>query len=339
MLNRVNNLEITYIGRKIADDDNIDEPFKTKPRRVNIVLDCDSNMKHVILSSLGLSLFMRVPWNEGRFHLLKTMNGDRLWLHYLLRLGLKITVDGFRVFSISDPQTPSSSDFRRPLGVGLEAPDGTYVRILLVDVDDRKKEPDLAMPIDNIINEKYIDKNLSVISFSVPDFMAAVDVKAFSMAVDFVKATRIVRSVLGFDGVTVKADEFGRLGFYVMSPSQGADLRVPGLWKGVLSLVLLAMASSNDIVVVDHVEDMINLQHHRFIADTIIKSKSQWFIGIQSPQLIDYLLHEIPEDVMVYPVFRRDKITIGQLKGEEADQVKLVRRCIPGAVIDVTLNL
>ena len=339
MPNRVNSLEIAYVGGKITDDENIDETFKTEPRRVNIVLDCGSNMKHIILGSLGLSLFMRVPWNEGRFYLLKTMNGDRLWLHYLLKLGFRITVDGFNVFSVSDPQTPLSDDFRRPLGVGLEAPDGTYVRTLLIDIDYGKKEPDLAMPIDNIVNEKYIDKNLTVISFSVPDFMAAIDVKAFSMSVDFVKATRFVRSVLGFDGVTVKADEFGRLGFYVMSPSQGADRRLPGLWKGVLSLVLLAMASSNDIVVVDHVEDMLDLQQHRFMADIIIKSESQWFIGIQSPQLIDYLLREIPEDVMIYPVFRRDNITIGRLKGEEADYVKLVRTCIPGAVIDVTLNL
>ena len=170
-----------------------------------------------------------------------------------------------------------------------------------------------------IRDRKYIDNDLSVISFSVLDYFRPDIVEAFSKSVNFAEAMPIIREILHLNAVYVKSDGFGRLAFY-SSFLDADDFEVSEL-KGMPTLTLLALASSNDIVVVDRVEDQLYPKIWKLAGKIIVSSKSQWFLGTYSRRLLSYILGERPEETMLFTIERprTHTVIIGKMRGEEVN--------------------
>mgnify|MGYP001772878878 CR=1 FL=1 len=305
-------------GAKVIDKED-GTAARMEARRINIFLDCGSTIKTTILGALALSLYMRGSESEDRLRLLGTMSSDKLWPYRLVRNGFTMIIDGFKVSKARTREIRhyAPSDFNVPTGVRLTTSDDKLVRVLILDADS-SEDSDVYYD-DNIIDEKYIDNNLSVISFSVQDYMQSDIVAAFSKSVNFAKVMPIVKKILRLNSIYIKSDRFGRLAFY-SSFLDADDFEVSEL-KGMPTLTLLALASSNDVVVVDRVEDQLYPKIWKLMGKIIVSSKSQWFLGTYSRWLLASVLSEIPEETMLFKIERprSDVVVIDKMRGEEAN--------------------
>ena len=324
----IRSIEIQTLRGMSVVDNETNDIAKLEPRRINIFLDCTTHVKQDLMEALALAMYLRGPRSEERLRLLKKMNDDKLWLHYFLQYDLMMSIDGLKVTRASTKEVRHFWDDKAsmPVGIKLETPDGNLVRVLGIDVDHRSDEPTTRHG-DIIVDEKYIDRNLSIIPLAIHEYLPPKDVEAISKITDFNKAlpllNQIFREDLGekiqFDGIAVKTDMYGRLGLYLLIRKLG-DARLPDIGKGMLTLTLLALASTNNIVVLDHVEDQLYRVVHNLIGQLIALSESQWFVGMYNYPMLYSILKRRPNDTMLYVLTReKNTLRIGKIKGEEFD--------------------
>ena len=321
-------IEIQSLRNVKVIDNETNDIAKIEPRRINVFLDCGTNVKQDLIGALALGMYMRVPRSEERFGLLTKMHDDRLWLYELLEDGLEMSIDGFRI-SVMPAEEVRRLRFAgavMPVGAKLESPGGNSVRALVVDINYGSDDPEMTHT-DVILDEDYIDGNTSAISLSAHEYLTSRDVEAISKTTDPARAVSLLNQVLSLsyekvrlEGISVKTDKFGRLRFYLSIPGIG-EYGLPGKEKGLLTLTTLALASTNNIVVLDHVEDQLYRRIHSLIGMIAALSHSQWFIGMYNYPMLHSILKLRPNDTMLYVLTRekRDVVNIGVTKGEEFD--------------------
>ena len=324
----IRSIEIQTLRGINVIDDETNDIARIEPRRINIFLDCTTHMKQDLMEALALAIYLRGPRSEERLRLLKRMNDDNLWIHYFLQRNLMMSVDGFKVTRASAIEVKHLwNETRMPIGIKLEAPNGNLVRVLGVDIDFQTNIPTMRH-VDIIIDEKYIDRNLSIFPLAIHEYLPPKDVEAVSKITDFNKALPLLNQIfrenfmeeIQFDNISVKTDMYGRLGLY-LSDRKKREARLPDIGKGMLTLTLLALASTNNIVVLDHVEDQLYRVVHNLIGQLIALSESQWFVGMYNYPMLHSILTQRPNDTMLYVLTRekRNILSIGVTKGEEFD--------------------
>ena len=301
------------LGHKVLNEGN--EAFETRPKKINIITGCNGSLKTAFLEALVTTMEMMTGrgYCVHNLHVLCSfLRGDVAWIYSLASDDLEMVVNGYEVRSID-------ADTLAKLGMKMEDMKGFALlkdkKLLVVNYVTRENFHLKAV-------SDFVPEDFRYITFYMPQSMTSKFTSMFTSAIDIMKAMKVVREVLGFETVYSKVDSLNRYTFYVVK--DGKEVPIERLGRGMMNLVLLALASSNDVVIVDNVENSLHPQMMSKAIDIISKSDSQWFITTYSVDFIAHMLLERPSDVMLYQFEKKDyTLTIRQLDGEQARKVAL----------------
>ena len=194
-------IEIQSLRNIKVIDNETNDIAKIEPRRINVFLDCGTNVKQDLIGALALGMYMRGPRSEERFRLLTKMHDNKLWLYELLEDGLEMSIDGFRISAMSaeEARRLRSAGAVMSVGAKLESPGGNLVRALVVDINYGSDEPEMIYT-DVILDEAYIDRNMSTISLSAHEYLTSRDVEAISKTTDPAKAVSLLNKAICLNG-------------------------------------------------------------------------------------------------------------------------------------------
>ncbi|BCU67965.1 ATP/GTP phosphatase [Sulfolobales archaeon HS-7] len=327
--NYVREIEVHHLrGVSVVDHDTL-EPPRLTPRKINVITGCNGSFKTTFLEALTVSLFMtsrNVLKARSIINLASTLRMEPLWQYLLARDGFEMIVNNqYKVRSATfdeiikvNPMQPVSTMIN-PVGFILLKND-KEVRIFRVDISVLPASAQISISIQDKDRDEVKElSGYTFIAFSTPNPISPDFVSNFSPLMEFSKIKDSLRKLLNFELMGVKMDEFGRLTFVVSNGNK--DLEVQFLGSGFASLILLAMASSNDIVIFDNIENHLHPQLMLKAIELMKESNSQWFITTQSTEFLNYLLLENPEEVMVYEFLKRENIHIRQLEGSKASEL------------------
>lgn len=310
--------------RKVLDHDNLRPPV-LHPKKINVITGCNGSFKTTFLEALTVGLYMSsLNTLNSRLimNLSSTLRMDNLWFYFLAKDGFELTINGYKVSNASDEEllkvvVPPFNPLIKPVGFKLVKGD-KVVRILRIDLQPLPSGINTSI-IDSVIDQSIPLSNYSFISFSVPNPLSHDFVTSFMPLVNFSKIKDTLKKVLDYELIGSKFDEFGRPTIIISEGDK--DVEIQFLGSGIASLILLTMASSNDIIVFDNIENHLHPQLMLKVIDLMRESKSQWFVSTQSAEFLNYLLNENPEEVMVYEFLKRDEIHIRQIDGEKAKEL------------------
>ena len=296
-----------------------------RPGKINVVTGCNGSFKTTFLEALTVGLYMssRNTLNSRQIiSISSTLRMDSLWFYFLARDGFELGINGYKVGTASDEEllkvaVPPLNPLVRPVGFKLAKGD-SVVRVLRVDLQPAPSGINISL-VDSLLDRTVPLSDYSFVSFSTPNPLSHDFVTSFMSLVNFSKIKGTLKGVLGYELVGSKFDEFGRPTIVVSEG--GRDVEIQFLGSGVASLILLAMASGNDVVIFDNVENHLHPQLMLKAIDLMRESGSQWFVSTQSAEFLNYLLSEGPEDVVVYEFFKRDEILVRQIDGRRAKEL------------------
>jgi len=327
--------EVTYIkeievrnlrGVDVIDHDTQNPPRLT-PRKINVITGCNGSFKTTFLEALTVSLCMtcRNVFNiKSIFGLASTLRMDPLWNYLLAKDGFEMAIDGYKVRNASLEEVLKVNPIQpviplvNPAGFVL-LKNGEVIRTLRMDISS---VPPAITQISISIKDTEEIKTLpshTFVAFSIPNPITPDFISNFSPLIELSRIKDSLKKLLDYELIGVKIDEFGRLVFVVSKDNK--DLEIQFLGSGFTSLMLLAMASSNDIVIFDNVENHLHSQLMLKVIELMRESDSQWFITTQSAEFLNYLVMESPEDVMVYEFLKREKVHIRQIEGSKAREL------------------
>ncbi|BCU70015.1 AAA family ATPase [Stygiolobus caldivivus] len=304
-------------GISVADHETLDPP-RLLPKKINVITGCNGSFKTTFLEALTVSLFMtsaNIP--RTVLGLASTLRMDPLWYYLLARDGVDMSVNGYRVTSASLDdlkQVGPVVAIVNPVGFKLSKDGDT--RILRVDLTSVLPQ---SVGITLRSETRKPLPNFTFISFSMPNPITPDFVNNFSPLINFSKVKELLKKVLGFDLIGVKVDELNRMNFVVAEGDRDVEIQLLG--SGFASLLLLILASSNDVVIHDNIENHLHPQLMLKAIDLMRQSSSQWFITTQSIEFLNYLLTAYPEGVMIYEFLKRDKVHVRQIEGKKAKEL------------------
>ena len=298
-------------GHKVVTEN--DDVFRTRPKRINIITGCNGSLKTTFLETLAVSLSMitRRAFDVYEENALQSyLRGDWLSVYELAKAGFKIKVNGYYVKTVN-------VDELREMGIKNAAAESGIV--LYKD----------ARPIGIFITSRFgisrrflnnYGEKFTYISIYLPDIMTFDFVKMFTSSVNFAKSLKLVREVLDFEGVYAKIDEHGRFTLFVIN--EGKEVPIHRLGRGMMNSIILALASSNDVVIVDNIENSLDAEAMSDVVEIMYESGSQWFVTTYSSDFLKHVLSERPDDVMVYRFEKKnDVLEIRQFDGGQARKV------------------
>ncbi|MCH4816754.1 MAG: AAA family ATPase [Saccharolobus sp.] len=328
--NYISEIEVHNLrGVRVVDHDTLESPRFT-PRKINVITGCNGSFKTTFLEALTVSLYMtsaNIFNARSIFGLASTLRMDPLWHYLLAKDGFEMIINGqYKVSNASLEEVRKVNPIQpinplvNPVGFRL-LKNNEEMRVLRVDVlSILPQSAQISISIQNR-NEDEIKvlPTLTFIAFSTPNPISTDFVSNFSPLINFSKMKNSFKKLLNFELIGVKLDEFGRLTFAVSDGNK--DVEIQFLGSGFASLILLAMASSNDIVIFDNIENHLHPQLMIKAIELMKESDSQWFITTQSTEFLNYLLLENPDKVMVYEFLKRDSIHIRQIEGNKAREL------------------
>ena len=298
------------MGYKVVSDDG--STFETEPKKINVITGCNGSLKTAFLEALVVSMDMMTNWGRDvykRWLIASMLRGDTAWV-YGLADGLEMTVNGYRVRSV-DADDLARMGFRvRAQGVVLYK-DGRPVAVRFRSATTNYSR---------VWDRSHVFENFSYIVLHMPEFISEEFVKMLTSVADFGTAIRIIREVLGFEAVYSRIDELNRFTLYVYK--NGTEVPIHRLGRGMTNLLLLALASSTDVVIVEDVESSLHPQMMPKAVEIMYGSGSQWFVTTYSSDFLKHVLLERPDDVMVYRFEKKNEVlTISQFDGEQARKI------------------
>ena len=287
--------------------------FRTWPQRVNIITGCNGSLKTTFLEALAASLSMITRRNFDVYEenvLQSYLRGDWLSLYELTKAGFKMKVNDYYV------KTVDVTELRE---MGIKNVDAESAGIALY------KDRPIGVLLTSHFGVSHWFWNTDGEKFThipiyLPDIMTFDFVKMFTSSVDFTKSQKLVKEVLDFEGVYAKIDEHGRFTLFVIN--EGKEVPIHRLGRGMMNMVILALASSNDVVIVDNIENSLDAEAMSDVIEIMSESGSQWFVTTYSSDFLRHVLLENPSDVMVYRFEKKgDVLEIRQIDGEQARKV------------------
>lgn len=295
------------------------------PRKINVIAGCNGSFKTTFLEALTVALSIISPnvYNvRSTFTLASTLRMDPLWHYFLAKGGMDISLNEYRIThaSLDDlfkvrPIQPLQ-DLALPNGFKLTK-DDKVIRILRIDIAQNS-----VLSIQDITPDEIKRlPNYRFVAFSIPNPISVDFINSFLSSVSFASVKDILKKLLNLELVGMKPDEFGRPNIVVTENEN--DVEIQFLGSGFASLILLTLASSNDIVIYDNIENHLHPQLMFKAIELMKESNSQWFITTQSMEFLDYLLTETDGvNVMVYEFMRRgNSIHIKQIEGSYAKEL------------------
>lgn len=308
--NIVKNVTVRQLrGFSVIDHEKGEIP-NLHPRKINVIVGCNDSFKTTFLEALTVALSIISPnvYNVRSTTLASTLRMDPLWLYFLAKGGIDISLNEYRITHASLDEVSKVrpiqpiQNLAPPRGFKLTR-DNKTIRILRIDITD-SKNPIISMQDVDPDETKRLP-NYKFIAFSLPNPISSDFINSFLSSVSF------------NDTIDIKLDELGR-------PNIVANnVEIQFLGSGFVSLILLTLASSNDIVIYDNIENRLHPQFMFKAIELMKESNSQWFITTQSTEFLDYLLTETDGDnVMVYEFMRRgNSIHIRQIEGSYAKKL------------------
>ncbi|MUM65943.1 hypothetical protein D1867_12025 [Acidianus infernus] len=322
--NIVKNVTVRQLrGFNVIDHEKGEIP-NLHPRKINVIVGCNKTLKTTFLEALTVALLIISPnvYNVRSTTLASTLRMDPLWHYFLAKEGIDISLNEYRITNASLDEVSKVSpiqplqDLALPNGFKLTR-DDKVIRILRIDI---------TVPQNSVLNIRDIAQdetkrlpNYRFVAFSIPNPISADFINNFLSSVSFASVKDRLKKLLNLEFIGMKPDEFGRPNIVATEN----DVEIQFLGSGFVSLILLTLASSNDIVIYDNIENHLHPQLMFKAIELMKESNSQWFITTQSTEFLDYLLTETDGDnVMVYEFMRRgNSIHIRQIEGSYAKKL------------------
>lgn len=295
-------------------------------RRINILTGCNGSFKTSILEALTASLLMLTDQSrtQSLFTVAMSLRMDDFWLYRLLSDGFELTIDDVRVRTVSiedlakvQQQSIPVSPFAKAAIAEKNGKRG-FLRIDVTQVSTFPQQVQYAM---NAIVNRISNVNYDFISLSTPNPLTAQFVDSFMKLVDYAKAIKLFNKVfeeLEVNFMGLKPDEFNR--HNIVFVTKKGEIALQYLGSGYLSLALMTLAASREVVIYDNVELHMHPWLMSKVTDLINTTKDvQWIITTQSSEMLNIILDNADlSEVLVIEGNRRGLLRI--YDGQEASR-------------------